>query len=256
MTDSNFQAYSEYYDLLYADKDYKAESEYILGLLSTHCVPAAGSMLELGCGTGAHAEFFAEKGWSVHGIDVSIPMLERAQRRAAASPHSARLKFELGDVRNFRADIRFDAIVSLFHVTSYQTTNTDLEAMFETAAQHLNPGGVFLFDFWYGPAVLWEKPTIRVKRVADRKTSVTRIAEPSVDHQQNIVNVDYLITVKTAEVSLVEISETHRIRYFFVPELDLMLQAKGFQIASCFEWLEQRPPSLNGWSTVLTAVKR
>lgn len=253
MKDSNFQAYSEYYDLLYADKDYKAESEYILGLLAGQYVPAPGSILELGCGTGAHAELFAEKGWSVHGIDMSPYMLERAHQRAATSPHSAKLKFELGDVRNFRTDNRFDAVVSLFHVTSYQTTNADLEAMFETAARHLNSGGVFLFDFWYGPAVLSERPTVRVKRFSNDRVSITRIAEPVLEDRNNVVEVQYSISVRKGTDAPVEMFEKHRMRYLFLPELEAMLGKHGFKITASKDWLTQDPPSLKSWGVSITA---
>ena len=52
----------------------------------------------------------------------------------------------------------FDAVIALFHVVSYQTTEHDLRATFATAARHLNPGGVLLFDVWHGPAVLAQQP--------------------------------------------------------------------------------------------------
>lgn len=254
MKDQNFQAYSEYYDFLYADKNYRAEAEYILGLLTTHASSSPGSILELGCGTGAHAELFAEKGWRVHGIDMSPHMLARAHHRAATSPHSANLKFELGDVRSFRTDNLYNAVVSLFHVTSYQTTNADLEAMFETAGRHLRPGGVFLFDFWYGPAVLSERPTVRVKRSSKGPVTIIRIAEPILEDCNNIVEVQYSISVRNGTDVPVEMFEKHRMRYLFLPELEAMLKGHGFKIAASHEWLTQNPPSLKSWGVSITAL--
>lgn len=253
MKDSNFEAYSEYYDLLYADKDYKSEAEYVLGLITAHSNSRLGSILELGCGTGAHAELFAEKGWSVHGIDMSPQMLERAHTRAAASPHSAKLKFELGDVRTFRSDERYDAVVSLFHVASYQTTNADLEAMFETAARHLKPGGVLLFDFWYGPAVLSERPSVRVKRYANDRVSITRIAEPVLEDHLNVVEVRYSISVRRGAEAPVEIFEKHRMRYLFLPELEAMLARQGFALEAARQWMSSGTASLNSWSVCAIA---
>ena len=51
-----FDGYSRYYDLLYKDKNYKSESEYISSLIKTHS-PNAKKVLELGSGTGIHAEY-------------------------------------------------------------------------------------------------------------------------------------------------------------------------------------------------------
>ena len=75
-----FDAYSAYYDLLYKEKDYAGEVEYILSLLANQGV-TEGEILELGCGTGKHAEQFAQKGFSVHGVDLSPSMGSEAERR-------------------------------------------------------------------------------------------------------------------------------------------------------------------------------
>jgi SAM-dependent methyltransferase len=140
-----FADYARYYDLLYRDKDYAAEAEYVAGLIRKFH-PSAGSILELGSGTGIHASLLAEKGFTVHGIERSPEMLARSQalaeNRAAGDD---RLTFTTGDIRDVRLNKRFEAVIALFHVISYQTTNEDVTAAFETARQHLNPGGVFIF---------------------------------------------------------------------------------------------------------------
>jgi ubiquinone/menaquinone biosynthesis C-methylase UbiE len=53
-----FNAYARYYDLLYNDKAYHSESAYIHSIIKQY-VPNAKSVLELGSGTGAHAEHSA-----------------------------------------------------------------------------------------------------------------------------------------------------------------------------------------------------
>jgi ubiquinone/menaquinone biosynthesis C-methylase UbiE len=65
-TPAVFADYARYYDLLYRDKDYAAEAEYVAGLIRKFH-PAARSILELGSGTGIHASLPAEKGFTVHG---------------------------------------------------------------------------------------------------------------------------------------------------------------------------------------------
>jgi ubiquinone/menaquinone biosynthesis C-methylase UbiE len=80
---SVFNLYAAYYDLLYPDKDYSAETEYVADLI-TEAAPAQ-TVLDLGCGTGAHAFHFARRGFTVHGVDLSAEMIERAQRRSKSS---------------------------------------------------------------------------------------------------------------------------------------------------------------------------
>lgn len=250
---SAFGAYARSYDLLYRDKDYVAEAGYVHGLIRHH-VPAARSILELGCGTGAHAAEFAALGYEVHGVDVSVGMLERARARQAQLPPAVnnRLAFSVGDVRSYRAGRLFDAVTALFHVVSYQVTNEDLAGIFATAAAHLAPGGIFLFDCWYGPAVLSDPPVVRVKRFEDTATRVLRIAEPTMCFNENVAEVAYQVMVTDlASGQTEEILERHRLRYLFAPELALCLRAAGLEPVQLNEWMSDAAPSQRTWNVVM-----
>ena len=165
---SAFGSYSRYYDLLYKDKEYAKEADYIHGLIQQYA-PKTRTLLDLGCGTGKHDFLLAEKGYSVHGVDMSETMLQEAKKRKPAKDSKLKSmpEFSQGDIRNFRLDKKFDAIISLFHVMSYQVTNKDLTDAFQTAKHHLNDGGIFIFDCWYGPCVITEKPLVKVKTLED-----------------------------------------------------------------------------------------
>ena len=237
-----FDAYARYYDLLYRDKDYAGEARFVLERLEAHG-PCPESLLDLGCGTGAHCRRFLERVPQVHGLDRSRGMIERAL--AGSAPDAAWPRYHLGDVRQARLGFSLDAVVSLFHVASYQTTNADLEAMLATARAHLRPGGLFLFDFWYGPAVLSAPPAVRIRRVEDQATRVTRISEPRLDHRACTVEVAYRLFVSDkASGRVEELTESHLMRYLFEPELALLAQAQGFGILETAPWMEAgRPPA-------------
>lgn len=249
-----FGAYSHYYDLLYRDKDYRSETDYLLGLFAIHGKTAVTGLLELGCGTGKHAVHLARMGIHVTGVDQSAAMVSQA-REAAASEDietAQRLEFHEGDVRTFRIPRRFDGVCSLFHVMSYQTDNSDLLRALQTARAHLNPGGLFLFDVWYGPAALTDRPTVRVKRLADEKVDVVRIAEPFMHAAENIVDVKYEIIVRdTVAGSCSSFKETHRMRYLFTPELDGFAMQAGFsEVVHSEEWMTGRFPGFDTWGVV------
>lgn len=252
-----FDSYAHYYDLLYRDKDYVAEAAYIASNIRAH-VPLAKRILELGCGTGAHAEHLARMGYVVHGVDMSQGMLDLAQARKASLPAevAARMSFAHGDVRSVRTSEIYDVVVSLFHVISYQTTNEDVAAALETAATHLSQGGIFLFDFWYGPAVLMQKPGIRVKRLEDEKIKVTRIAEPVLHVNENVVDVNYTVFIESKELGRTEkVRETHRMRYLFLPELNQFLLNAGYEILSRYKWMSDEPPDEATWASFVIAGK-
>ena len=139
-------------------------------------------------------------------------------------------------------------MLSLFHAISYQTTNEDLLAAFETVKQHLKPGGIFIFDVWYGPAVLSDRPTVRVKRLEDEEIQVTRIAEPVMYANENWVDVNYQVFIRDKESDGVEeLKESHRMRYLFKPELDLLLQQTDMKEITCGEWMSDLEPEVNTW---------
>jgi SAM-dependent methyltransferase len=246
---SVFGQYSRYYDLLYRDKDYAGETQHVAGLIERYKA-GTRSILELGCGSGMHATHFGKMGYTVTGVDMSRDMLEAAQARLAGLPKDVaqRLSFSEGDVRSVRVGKKFDCVISLFHVISYQPTNADLQAAFKTVREHLNPGGIFIFDCWYGPAVLTDRPAVRVKRMQDDQTEVTRIAEPVWHPNECLVDVNYRIMIRDRRSGVVEeLQETHRMRYLFMPEIELLAAAAGLQIEYAAEWLTGKAPGAATW---------
>lgn len=241
---SVFAAYSQYYDLLYRDKDYAGEARYVHELIEKHR-PGARTVLDLGCGTGRHAALLAERGYELTGVDLSEEMLKVAR---ATAPQ---LSFVQGDVRSVRLNRKFDVVASLFHVMSYQTTNADLRAALATLREHLSPGGMFVFDCWYGPAVLTSRPETRIKRLEDEHIQVTRLAEPVIHENDNIVDVNYQVLVKDkASGAIEELRETHRMRYLFTPEVKLLLEDAGLRLTQLSEFMSEREPGFHTWNAV------
>lgn len=251
-----FDAYARYYDLLYRDKDYAAEAAYVASLIRGFA-PNASEILDLGCGSGAHAVELAQLGFRVHGVDRSEEMIDRARARLSQQPPdiAGRVSLEVGDLRKTRTGDKYDAVVSLFHVMSYQIDNDDLANAFETAASHLEPGGVFLYDFWYGPAVLTEQPEVRVKRLTDDRIGVTRIAEPVLRTDRNLVDVNYTLFIEELDSGAVQqIEETHSMRYLFLNELRL-LSEDGFHHGVTHEWMRHDDIRSDSWSGCQVVIR-
>lgn len=235
-----FETYARYYDLLYRDKDYAEEARYVHQLLQSYA-PGCRSLLELGCGTGGHSGFLAEQGYRIYGIDISEKMLKQAVEHISKHfpQFASQVTFQHGDIRNIHLHSQFDAVLSLFHVISYQATNEDLQSVFQTVHKHLTPDGVCIFDFWYGPAVLTDRPVVRVKRLEDEHIHITRIAEPVMSPNENIVEVNYEVLIEDKKTHHIEkFSETHKMRYLFYPELEYMLKHAGLKIVASLKWME------------------
>jgi SAM-dependent methyltransferase len=243
-----FQRYSEYYNLLYRDKDYEAEADYVARILRS-VSPNARKLLEFGSGTGRHGRYLAERGFDVFGIERSEAMVAEAHRLADSSSHTGgSFDCQKGDIKTVELDRVFDAVISLFHVVSYQTCNEDLVATFGNAARHLDAGGVFFFDTWYGPAVLRERPSVRVKRTEDANVRLTRIAEPDLDVKAGVVTVNYTVLAESKiDGRLTTFREVHRMRYLFPSEVEFLATQTGFRLEHSEQFLTGLAPSEASW---------
>src|SRR3990172_2206099 len=96
-----FGSYANYYDLIYADKDYGKEVDFVLNLIRAHAARPR-RLLELGCGTGIHTALLAEKGYDACGIDLSRNMLVVARDRARGLPAEAAAKMNFLDRKSTR----------------------------------------------------------------------------------------------------------------------------------------------------------
>jgi len=250
---SVFEQYAPWYDLLYQDKDYVSEAAFVderLRVQGTH----KGTLLDLGCGTGVHALEFARRGWTVTGIDLSEPMIQRAKTRA--SKDGAHASFRQGDVCEPGPERDFDAVVSLFHVVSYQISPAKLEGLLKSAHAALKPNGTLLFDYWYGGAVLAQGVETRVKEIERDRLRVTRIARSEHNEAEAIVQVNYTLFCEDKRTPQIQrIDESHRMRYWFPFEIEASLKAAGFEAIGHYAWLSTESPNSSTWGAYSVARK-
>jgi SAM-dependent methyltransferase len=240
--------YAAAYDDLYRDKDYLAECDLIEQVIKTYGDGSVRRLLDLGCGTGGHATPLAQRGYDVVGVDRSPDML----RYAADGGSSAR--FKLGEIGSVDLGETFDAALMMFAVLGYQVGNADVRAALANARRHLRPGGVLFCDFWYGPAVLAERPSERVKVIDTPQGQVIRVASGELDTLKNLCTVGYRVWRIEAGRLVSEVRERHPMRYFFAPELDLFLAQAGLQPVrvGAFPNLDAAPTETT-WNAALVA---
>ncbi len=238
----NFKLYSQYYDLLYQDKDYQAEVHYIDQLIHQYRTKST-RILELGSGTGKHANLLAAKSYSIVGLERSAEMVAIADKTKAE-----KVNFKIADITNFQISQSFDVAISLFHVISYLTNNESLINTFKNVHRHLNEKGLFIFDVWHSSAVNFQVPEKRTKTLQNEIIQVTRHANPIINTEQNIVEVNYSIEVKDLkDGTITNIDESHPMRHFSRPEIELLAYATGFEVIHSEEFLSKAIPSVETW---------
>lgn len=249
-----FNDYAYYYNAFYRDKNYKAEAEQVMELMEKHGKKVR-SVMNFGCGTGRHDLEFAKQGYRCFGIDSSSLMIKIANENAKDA--GADVAFSVADIRDFEPPQKYDAVISLFHVISYQNSNEDVLAAFRSARKALDRGGVFLFDAWYGPGVLSDKPAVRVREVEDADNRLVRIARPLMHDGQNLVDVCYEVLVMNKKTGITEtIRETHKMRYFFKPEIEWFLREAGFALVDHLDCATLGKTDFHSWTCYFVAEAR
>lgn len=246
--------YSEAYDLLYHDKNYRREVELIQSIFDAHGKGRVKRILDLGSGTGSHAIALAQRDFLVVGVDRSESMLTLARRKAGRLPEGTRPEFRQGDIRTVRVPGRFDAVLMMFAVLGYQITDEDVTAALKAARGHLDPGGLLIFDVWYGPAVVRERPAERNKVVHAPDADYHRSATGELDEAAHVCTVSYTLRKMNRGNPVSESKEVHRMRYFFGEELEDFLKESGYEPIRIGAFPEiDREPDDTTWNIMVAA---
>jgi SAM-dependent methyltransferase len=172
MPEHMYEKSARIYDLLYVGtgiKDYEAETAELRRIIE-ESNPAARTLLDVACGTGAHLAELS-RWYEVEGADLSPAML--AVARARVAPGTA---LHQADMRTIALGKTFDAVICLFSSIGYITDPSEMSATVARLAAHVAPGGVLILDGWVRPDAWREgyRPEPEIAR--DDEATVVRLA--------------------------------------------------------------------------------
>ena len=252
MTEVFTDAYADAYDRLYDEKDYDGECSALERMFAEFGTGRIRSVLDLGCGTGSHAVRLALRGYHVTGVDASIAMLGVAERKAAAAGVTPSLL--AADLRSLSLGAQFDAVVMMFAVLGYQTTNEDVSRALQAVRKHLRPGGVFFADFWFGPAVLRDRPSDRVRVIDSAGRRTIRTAEPYLSVMRHVCDVHYNVIEIEDDRVISQDTEDHAMRFYFPLEIEALCASAGLRLTALRRFPElDCAPSEATWNAALVA---
>jgi SAM-dependent methyltransferase len=222
-----FTATAAFYDAIYAamGKDYAREAEALVAQIR-RVRPNAATLLDVGCGTGAHLEQFAKHGFACRGVDKDHKMAALARARCPE------IAIEPGDMLDFALPERYDVVTCLFASIAYSRTADRLAAAVANIAAHLGEGGILLIepfiarDQWQVGnlhAVYVDQPDLKIARMNVSK-QLGAIA---------IIDFHYMIATKRAGVE--RLFERHELGLFTEDDYRKAFAAAGLQ----FDALEE-----------------
>jgi ubiquinone/menaquinone biosynthesis C-methylase UbiE len=184
------------YDAIYHNKDYAQESAQIHTLIQQQGIDDGATLLDVGCGTGAHIAYLKEW-YQVTGMDLAEPILAVARQRHPD------VTFVKGDMVDFSLSHRFDVVVCLFGAIGYVQTEERLRKTISTFMRHLNPGGVIIVESWYSREE-FEDGHISAQFVDQPDLKIARITQSRVQGSLSILPMHHLIATPAGITYYVE----------------------------------------------------
>lgn len=186
---SNEQLYNDfakYYDKLYNEVDYEGEIEFIKWAVKKHKTSSKNLLMDVACGTGTHAEKLTDC-FKVTGVDISPKMLEIARKKVLNA------NFIQGDMKCLDVGSKFDVITCIFSAIHYNRNIKELEITLQNFYDHLNPGGILIFDLSLNKNN-WIEGLVSVDTVVEEDLKIARICQSNL--KEGIFNANFVFLVK------------------------------------------------------------
>jgi SAM-dependent methyltransferase len=213
-----FSESAELYDLIYSSiRDYAQEAAQIAALLGkVH--PRCRTILDVACGTGAHAHRLAvHHGFDVDGIDLDPAFLRIVQAKHPSG------HFHHANMVDFHLGRRYDAVLCLGSSIGYVRTLPEVGRALTCFREHLAPGGVVIVEPWFPPSMM-EHGHTNTRTAEAPGLRVVRVSRTEVEGRVSRLRFDYEIQDSGG---VRQATEVHELGLFTTDEMLRSFEAAG-----------------------------
>ncbi len=224
----------------------------------------AGSVLELGCGSGRILIPTAAAGVPITGLDLSDSMLARCREKLAAQPPDVRARVRLvhGSMTDFHLPEKFALVTTPFRAFQHLVSIDDQLACLRCVHRHLAPGGRLILDmFQTNPAAMSDPEWMRERedtpetKLPDGR-SFRRTARITAFHRAEQMNeVEFAVYLTHPDGRTERYAESFPFRYFFPKEVEHLLARAGFRVVAVYGDFN-RSPLANDSAEMLTVAAK
>lgn len=217
---------SQYYKLLYQNRDEREAQEFIYNLLGFLLPPAGSKMLDIACGDGRFATQLAQDGFDVTGIDISAASIARA-----TAHESEHLQFFVQDMRFPFYINYFDFAFNFFTSFGYFKHKRDHKLAAKSFAASLKAGGTLVVDYLNTGYVLPRLVPEATITVGETEFQISK----HVEHNYIIKNISFI------DESGIKKSFTETVATFTLAEFECMFTEAGMALAHTFGDYQLQP---------------
>jgi len=214
-----YKELAKYYDLIYSWKDYKKEVKKINKLIKKYKKSDGNKLLDVGCGTGKHLEYFKEN-FSCTGIDLNEEMISVAKNNISA------VDFKSADMLNFGLNYKFDVITCLFSSIGYVKTYDNLEKTIFNFMKHLKSGGVVIIEPFFTKSTYWVGH-LGMTTYDGEDIKIARLNTTALDKDLSVMEMHYLIVERDKHVKY--FVDKHEVGLFEIDKFLEIMNNAGFK---------------------------
>lgn len=221
---------AEVYDEWYLQPDHPSLGDVADTVSFLKELAGDGQALELGIGTGRVALPLQAAGVRVHGIDASVAMVTKLEEK----PGGNEIPVTIGSFANFSLDEKFQLIFVVFNTFFGLESQEEQVSSFRAIERHLTDEGVFVMESFVPDATRFD----RGQRIGAVKVD-TDVVQLDVTVHDALAqhSTSQHVVIREDGIRLIPV----RIRYAFVPELDLMAQLAGLRLRERWAGWKREP---------------
>lgn len=206
-----------YYDKIYHFIDYEQQAQHFRALIKKFKTTQNNNILDSACGTGTHAVLLTQRGYRVTGLDLSIEMLNEAQKK------NATLNLICGDMKKFPVHKSYGIILCYFNSILYNTTLQHFTTTLTEFSKHLDHGGLLIFDMV--DKAIGTTPNKQKYVYHEDELMISFPPEWIYNAQKNVLELDIAFTINNQSFH-----DHHIMGAFSFSEVEQTLKKMGFEI--------------------------
>ncbi len=252
-----YGGFASVYDQFMDNVPYDEWCEEICAILKEHGI-CDGTVLDLGCGTGAMTRRLAARGYDMIGVDLSADMLAQARAfeeepsqfslqlsqssqslQSSQSSQSSQILYLQQDMCELELFGTVRAVVCLCDSLNYLLEEEELFSTFQRVRQYLDRDGIFVFDV---NTVYKYRDVIGETVICENREEECFTWENFYDEETAINEYVLNIFKKTASGLYERFEEVHYQRAYLQEQIEALLESAHLSVLAVFdETLKQAP---------------